>query len=282
MSLVSVAAVLVAVALTPKQVHAQGGDAKRGEYLIQVAGCGGCHGAFRLAQDGKVPLAGGNEFKAGQLGTYYAPNLTVGVKQMPLDIFEKAVRRGIAPFTERVMAVMPKFSRLSDSDVASLHAYLSSLPDVKNDVPDAQPGPGASNLKAGPEASVPDAKTDDSAEAGQYWVEAVARCGGCHSPGVQGRDLAGGVRNLGSEEAPIYAPPILGTVLTAAGYSPETFAQAMRTGKHPWGSPMRGQMPWRRFANMTDTDLLAIWNFLQTKKLDSPWPIATPEATPAQ
>jgi hypothetical protein len=138
-----------------------------------------------------------------------------------------------------------------------------------------------SDLKAGANTAVPDVKNDDSAEAGQYWVEAVARCGDCHSPSVPGRDYGGGLRNLGSTDAPMYGPPILGTVLAAAGYTPETFAQALRAGKHPWGSPLKSQMPWRLYANMTDTDLIAMWNFLQTKKLDSPWPLATPEATPA-
>src|SRR5258708_7268926 len=53
------------------------GDPTRGKYLVAVIGCGGCHGAFKLATDKGIPLAGGNEFNLGpQLGTFYSLNLT--------------------------------------------------------------------------------------------------------------------------------------------------------------------------------------------------------------
>src|SRR5579859_2009166 len=44
------------------------GDPARGKYLVQIAGCDQCHGTPSLAVNGVVPLAGGREFKAGQLG----------------------------------------------------------------------------------------------------------------------------------------------------------------------------------------------------------------------
>ena len=263
------------------------GDPARGKYLVQIAGCDMCHGAPSLAVNGVVPLAGGREFKLGQLGTFYSFNLTTLQNWSTTD-FDRAIRQGLQPRANRVLApFMPYaiYHFMSDSDVASIGAYLRSLTPVKNDIPPAQIGPGLANLKPLPAASIPSPKADDSADTGRYLVEAVANCGLCHtsrdSGGViKGREYSGGRRNYGTQDTPIYPPAILGSVLSAEGYSPENFAATLRLGIRPRGAPLNPAMPWHRYMNMTDTDLAAVWNFLQTRKLDSPWPVQTPPPPP--
>ncbi len=265
------------------------GDPARGRYLVQIAGCVGCHGAPDLAKGGPIPLAGGREFNLGQLGKVYAPNLTV-LQDWTFREFDMALRQGIEPYTKRtLLPVMPYmvFHGLSDSDVASIGAYIKSMTPVEHDIAAAEIGPAGKKLKPLPPVSVPSPKADDSAETGRYLVDSLANCGSCHSPHdasgavIKGRDYSGGTRNLGTQDNPMYAPAIIGSALTAQGYTKETFAQTLRIGVRPRGAPLALQMPWRLFANMTDTDLAAVWNFLQTKKLDSPWPLQTPPPTRA-
>ena len=39
---------------------------------------------------------------------------------------------------------------------------------------------------------------------------------------------------------------------------------ALRTGKRPNGSDMNPIMPWRNLSKMTDTEIKALWKYLQT------------------
>jgi hypothetical protein len=47
-------------------------------------------------------------------------------------------------------------------------------------------------------------------------------------------------------------------------WSKENFYAALRTGKRPDGSDLNTFMPWKAFATLTDTELDALWAFLQT------------------
>ncbi len=263
------------------------GDAERGKYLVQIGTCMDCHGNFKMTTDKGVPLAGGTEFNLGPVGKYYSANLTT-LQNWKLEDFLKVFHEGIDPQSKRVLApIMPyeSYHGMSDDDVAAIAAYLQSLTPVKNDVPKAEPGPVAAlALHALPAVSVPAQKASDAADYGRYIVENVSACGDCHSPRdatqakIKGRDLSGGGINLGTNEEPLFASPILGSILTAEGYTHDSFVVALRSGVRPWGAKIPVQMPWRLYANMTDSDITAVWNFLQTKKLDTPWP--APNAIP--
>lgn len=272
-------AVATAASTSAAASSAPAGDIARGKYLVTIAaGCGGCHSNPKLPG---APLAGGMEFDLGPLGTFYAPNLTI-LQKWTYDDFDKAIRQGSDPDSPRTFVpVMPymAFHGMSDSDLASIVAYLQSLPPVQNDVPDAKPGPiAAFAFHALPKQSVPAPTIDDSAGYGAYLVQNIADCGGCHSPRdrtfniLKGKDLMGGGVNLGTPNDPIFASPIVGNVLTAEGYTKEGFINALRTGVRPWGALLPNAMPWRTFGRMTDNDLTAIWNYLQTTKVTGPWP----------
>jgi cytochrome c553 len=263
------------------------GDAERGKLLVQVMNCVGCHSTPSLAAaDGTIPLAGGNEFKAGDLGTVYANNLTE-LGGWSFDEFDKALRQGIEPFSGRVLLpVMPyqRYQRLTDADVASIAEYIISLKPVPNPAMKAPVLTAAAEaLKPLPPQVVTSPAFDGSAAHGEYVVQVLAGCGSCHNPSGaagRGREFSGGTRNLGTEERPIYAPPILGSVLKASGYSAENFTSLFRNGIRPRGAPLAPQMNWRRFSGLSDTELLGVWTFLDTRKLDTPWPV--PTAPPTQ
>ncbi len=273
---------------SPANQSSADGDVARGKYLVTIAACVDCHGNFKMASEKGVPLSGGTEFNLGPVGTFYAANLTT-LQDWKTEDFLKVFHEGLDPKSKRVLApIMPYISYhgMSDSDVASVGAYLRSLTPVKNDVPAAKPGAiAAIAFRALPAVSVSDMKAADTADYGRYIVENISTCGDCHSPHDQqnavlkGRDLSGGTLNLGSDQEPIYASPILGSVLTAEGYTKENFFVTLRTGVRPWGAKLPVQMPWRAFAQMTDNDITAVWNFLQTKKMDTPWP--QPKGIPA-
>ncbi|MEP7284393.1 MAG: c-type cytochrome [Chloroflexota bacterium] len=266
------------------------GDPVRGQYLVQVAGCAGCHGSPKLATDKGVPLAGGNVFR-GPLGSFTARNLTT-LQDWTFKEFDQALRQGIEPYTQKVLApIMPYgvFRNLSDSDVASIGEYLKSLTPVVNDnMAPSKPNDGYKALKPLPAVSIPDLKIDDSAAYGAYLVNAVATCGSCHNPHdktgavIKGDELTGGTRSFGPPEQPRVAPSIIGAALTAHGFSEENFAAMMHLGIRPQGVALAGSMPWRRFSHMTDSDLAAMWNYLQTLTIASPLPVQTaPPATQA-
>lgn len=267
------------------------GNVERGKYLVRLAGCGGCHGDFKLASDKGVPLAGGNEFNLGPLGVFYSANLTI-LQKWTADDFKKVLHEGVDPQSGRVLApAMPyqEYHGMSDDDVSAIGAYLQTLTPVTNDVPKAQPGPVAGfALKKLDPVSVPMPAIDKTAGYGRYMVENIVGCGGCHSPTTQlgapltGHDLQGGGRNLGTDQQPLYASPIVGSVLNAEGYTYDSFVNAMKVGIRPWGARIPSQMPYRNYVIMTDNDLTAIWNFLQTKGPIQAWPATQiPPATRA-
>ena len=49
-------------------------------------------------------------------------------------------------------------------------------------------------------------------------------------------------------------------------YNRAKFIKTMRTGKKPEGEPLLPPMPWESFAKMKESDLDAIWAYLQTVK----------------
>lgn len=113
---------------------------------------------------------------------------------------------------------------------------------------------------------------------GSYIVNAQSVCADCHScptyaPGhspFMGGDgqqnnttyLAGGVP-FGPITSPNITPDAQGN---PAGLSPEEFVALMRTGHDPDGPPggVLQIMPWAFFRNMTDRDLLAIYEYLRS------------------
>lgn len=125
----------------------------RGEYLVRIMDCGGCHtprgpeGAPR--ED--APLAGGTiGFQMPGYGIVWPPNLTpdaTGLGGWTDAQIDEAIRGGRRPDGRALAPVMPwpGYAGMHDEDLAAVIAFLRSLPPVGNPTPgpveDGAPAP---------------------------------------------------------------------------------------------------------------------------------------------
>lgn len=66
-------------------------------------------------------------------------------------------------------------------------------------------------------------------------------------------------------------------------YNEASFIKTLRTGKKPEGEPLLPPMPWENYGKMTDSDLKALWAYLQTlKPIDNFVRAAPPAAKPGR
>jgi cytochrome c553 len=237
----------------------------RGEHLVSaVAHCGYCHG----------PDLSGNIFaQSVPEGTIIAPNLTGGAggigAHYTTEDWVRTLRHGVLP-QGRSAFIMPSmfFNDMSEDDLLATIAYLQTIPAVDNELQETTPGPmfylliGAGSLTEAQAAMHIDHEAPyltapgegETAEYGEY-LATIAQCAGCHGP-----ELAGG-RACGD------CPP--GPSLTPGGdlqsWTRDDFASTLRTGTTPGGHQLSEFMPWQYFRNMTDTELAALWAYLQSQ-----------------
>jgi mono/diheme cytochrome c family protein len=124
---------------------------QRGEYLVELLGCGSCHtdGALEGVPDFDKALAGssigiafsnpmGNRYP----GIVFPPNLTpdpdTGLGGWSDRQIANAVRYGAGRHTSRRIVIMPwqGYSKMTEDDVAAIVAYLRSVPAVRHEVPE--------------------------------------------------------------------------------------------------------------------------------------------------
>lgn len=233
----------------------------RGEHLAVTRGCTDCHGADL---GGRVLV---DKFPIGRLA---APNLTQGKGGVgPLDAarMERAIRHGLGA-DGRLLLYMPTtdFSALSDADMADLMAYVSTRPAVDREVQPPAAGPLMRVLFLLDKAPLVYAlKVDHHAahinavsaapttEFGRYVARA---CMGCHGDHFSGGHVPGTPPDF--PDAANITPAGIGK------WSKTDFISAMRQGKRPDGRTLDTFMPWKAFATMTDTEIDALWAFLQT------------------
>ena len=112
----------------------------RGEYLVKIMDCGGCHtpGALAGKPEFTQALAGATVgFRIPGVGIVYPPNLTAdaetGLQRWTDAQIIRAVRHGERPDGRRLVPVMPwpSYSALTDADAAALVAYLRTLPAMR-------------------------------------------------------------------------------------------------------------------------------------------------------
>jgi len=131
----------------------------RGEYLVELLGCGACHtpGALNGEPDMSQALAGSgtgiawsNPLGTERPGIVYPSNITpddeTGIGTWSDRQIADAIRAGIGRHGSRRIATMPwqGYARLSDDDVAAIVAYLRTIDPVRRQVPDpVEPGQSA-------------------------------------------------------------------------------------------------------------------------------------------
>lgn len=255
----------------------------RGKHLVTgPAHCIDCHSwihnkdsALRMGEN--VSLVGGTAFNL-PFGTFYTHNLTpdkeTGIGNMTDGEIARVLRYSVKKNGEAVLPFMP-FQNLSDEDLTAIISYLRSLQPVRNPVPDHQYNVVGNLIKAflikpaGPTEKIAVAvKEDTTAEYGRYMVMAVANCNECHTKrdaigNYVGEPLAGGTvfeeKGKPTLISPNLTPDSSGRLFK---WSQELFIKRFRMGRIiPYS-----HMPWESFSRMSDTELKAIYKYLQTLK----------------
>lgn len=147
----AVEAMTVLDAPTPTGVPPENQAAvERGEYLVELLGCGVCHteGALIGEPDMSMSLAGSSigiaytsPFEDPNPGIVFAPNLTpdrdTGIGRWTDDEIMNAVRTGLGRHGPNRILVMPwqGYARITGDDAWAIVAYLRSLEPIENTVP---------------------------------------------------------------------------------------------------------------------------------------------------
>ncbi len=256
----------------------------RGAYLAYgPAHCAYCHNSpdkwQALERGERIPMSGGNVFDIG-IAKITSPNLTpdkeTGIGNVSDARLARMLRHNVRSSGVAAVPFM-EFQNLSDEDLIALLSYLRSQPAVRNQVPARQfslIGKTVMSFVIKPSSPVgtPLAKSPAEAptvERGEYLVNSVANCAGCHTKrsqmdgSYQAPHLSGGTAMAG-EDGKLYTPPNI-TPDPKTGHivewSEDAFVARFRAG------PVNGtgsHMPWNAFARMSDDDLRAIYRYLKT------------------
>ncbi len=271
-----VCVLILTLAAAMGTAYAQG-DAKRGQYLAQAGGCLACH-----TQDAKgaVPFAGGRALKT-PFGTFYGPNITphaqAGIGRWTEADFMRAMRLGVRPDGAHYYPAFPypSFTRIADSDLRDLWAYLRTLASSSR-VNQAHELRFPFNwrflirvwkwlfFKPGP--FVIDRGRTPLVNRGAYLVEALGHCGECHSA----RNLFGGTKRerhlAGTKSGPDgkRVPNLTPTKLK--NWSDAELKDFLQTGISPDGDVVAetmGEVIRNSTSQLTPGDLAAVIAYLR-------------------
>ena len=272
------------VEITPEKVE-------RGRYLANhVSVCMDCHAERDWSRFAGPPHeetigAGGDRFgrDMGLPGEVYAQNLTPTnlVKYTDGELF-RVITTGVSHEKKVLFPIMPfsSYSHLAEEDVIALIAYLRTLEPVERNFPatvldfpvNFLINTMSHEYKGG---EIPD--RSDRIAYGKY-VTTIAACADCHHPGTHGnldysRPYAGGLA-FDLPGLTVRAANITPDIETGIGnwdleyfitrfkmYDPEVNGfQAAEPGS------FNTAMPWTMYAGMTQDDLSAIYDYLQSLK----------------
>jgi mono/diheme cytochrome c family protein len=251
----------VDVPVKPVALRTDAASVERGRYLFASRGCVDCHGSAgtgrTFAEEGGLVIAG--------------PNITTGpggvvAGYQPAD-WVRTIRHGVDP-KGRPLMIMPSedYNRFTDDDLASLVAYVRTLPPasgqgtvLKLPLPvKALYGYGVIKDAAAridhtlpPRQPVPEGVT---VAHGQYVAN---MCIGCH-----GESLAGGKIPGGPPDWPPASRLAPGEGSVMGRYPDAGSLIAMfRSGKRPDGSAVK-VMPFESLREMSETDMRALHLYL--------------------
>ena len=265
---------------------------ERGRYLVEnVTGCMQCHADrdWSLYGGPAKPtgrLAGGDCFteEQGFPGTLCVPNLTpdpvTGLGRWTDGEIMRALREGVDRDGLALFPMMPyhSYRHLSDADAAAIVAYLRSLEPIENPQPETDIAfPLSLIIKTLPEPlAEPVAAIDpaDTVRRGEVLTK-IAACEFCHTQVDERMQMVPGTAFAGGHE--LEGP--FGKV-RSANLTPHTTGMGRRTreefiaifkafegaGDEPIEATPQNNtpMPWSNFAGMTEDDLGAIYDYLQT------------------
>jgi hypothetical protein len=140
---------------TPVEIAPENrGPVTRGEYLVELLGCGACHTDGALIGEPKMGkgLAGSgigiaytNPLENRYPGVVYPPNITpddeTGIGRWSDQQIIEAIRAGLGRHGNRRILVMPwqGYATISNDDAFAIVGYLRNIEPISNRVPDDVP-----------------------------------------------------------------------------------------------------------------------------------------------
>jgi mono/diheme cytochrome c family protein len=278
----------------------------RGETLIYLAGCIGCHTprqavfsdtenltdeqrqALSLASMDTLDLenqflAGGRAFNLGPSGVLVAANLTpdeeTGLGSWTDEEIELALREGIDKDGNRLHPLMPDYFDMAQQDIDGIIAYLRTIPAVENAIEPS--GISLEDYDPGfeREGELLATAPEDPEELGAYLVD-VMRCTNCHTPTDTNTGFADSTKYLGGGQAYegpwgiVYGGNVTFHSETGLGeWTDEDVARAIREGVRIDGRRLV-LMPWQNYSVLSDEDVMAVINYLRSiDELDNEIPL---------
>ncbi len=236
---------------------------RRGQHIAESrAGCSGCHGK---------DFGGGTIIDSALIAHWVAPNLTSGegsvTKDFTANDWDRAVRHAVRHNGRTSSMPSQDYLNLTDHELSDIAAYIRSMPAVNRDLGEVRFGPVFSFMIATnpklllaftidhtrPHEIEPPVEAP-SVELGEHIVQV---CRGCHGPQLSGGKMAGDpnmpvVANITPHETGLKS------------WTENDFIRALREGKRKDGTSISTMMPWTAYGQMTDTELKAVWAYLQT------------------
>src|SRR3977135_2861560 len=133
-------------ALTDRKFEATPARLARGKYLVDgVMGCFGCHTDADWSKPGAPPIAGkegsvhvwSDQDRPWLVAANITPDKETGAGNWSDDTFARAIREGIGHDGRALFPIMPypSYREMSDEDLASVIAYVRTVPAVRNQLP---------------------------------------------------------------------------------------------------------------------------------------------------
>ena len=269
------------VEVTPERIE-------RGEYLANhVAVCMDCHSSRDWSRY-SAPLMPGTLGKGGEYfgpemgfpGKFYARNLTpANLGDWTDGEIYRAITSGISKDGKALFPVMPylNYGKMDKQDVYDIIAYLRSLPPMENEVPPSEADfPMSLILNTIPKDAVPETRPDtsDKMRYGGYLAN-MAGCIECHTQTKNGQivpELAySGGREFKLPNGVLQSANITPDPETGIGsWDEQTFVARFKAFSDPDAAAPVAEnepntlMPWAMYAGMEETDLEAIYVYLQS------------------
>jgi mono/diheme cytochrome c family protein len=170
---------------------------------------------------------------------------------------------------------------MTRSDVDAIHAFLKSLPPVRNQKPENKlPWPlsyrevmkGWNELYFKPGTFVPNAQKSDAWNRGAYLVEGAGHCGACHTP----KNVFGAPKDerfAGGEVQNWYASTIAGGLESGLGsWSKDDIVAFLKSGRnaHTTAYGPMAEVITNSTSKLKDEDLAAIATYLKDQPAGPP------------
>ncbi len=252
----------------------------RGEYLVEIAQCGACHG--REVANPRSSLSGGFQIR-DEFGFVHVPNITPskgsGIGNWKKEEIASAIRSSIGKDSQKLSISSHQGYRwMSDQDVHDIVDYLLSLEPVDSNDHNQRVLSGLSTKSWGLiekhseiRGYVPAPVISTSGYYGMYLVDNVMQCSRCHSQDSRTPDdkdyLGGGELDwysLSGKE--IKMPNIKYQEEGIGGWKDQDFQTFIRHGIKKDGTKILSDCPQSYFSSLTEADMKAVTNYLKSLK----------------